>query len=236
MKAGKAAILAAAARVIALNGVEATRLSDVADEAFVSIGAIQHHFRTKDRLVLATFRAMIDECQSSWHRYVDDDDPLARIAGLARFIVVDDDDFGQSWGLWVEFYACSFRDQVLREHVCDIMQHWRQLFVECIANGIERGALRPTSDIDGAVTYIVALTDGLAIQTLLGLYEMTTEHMESMILDSIADLFSVDRAALTEACERSRYATTCLPHPISYRVPTPSNPSTPATSAETADG
>ena len=35
-----------------------------------------------------------------------------------------------------------------------------------------------------------------AIQTLLGLYEMTTGLMESMILDAVADLFGVDRAAL----------------------------------------
>ena len=64
--------------------------------------------------------------------------------------------------------------------------------------------LHPASDVDDAVTRIVALTDGLAIQTLLGLYEMTTGLMESMILDAVADLFSVDRAALAEASERTQ--------------------------------
>lgn len=52
----------------------------------------------------------------------------------------------------------------------------------------------------------MALTDGLAIQNLLGLYEMTTPLMESMILDAIADLFNVDRMALVEASEAVTHA------------------------------
>lgn len=196
MDARRAAIVAATARVIVANGVDSTRLADVADEAGVSVGLIQHYFRTKDRLVLETFRTAAEDSREGWRRCVtEDDDPLARIAGLARFIV-DDDDFGLAWGLWVEFYAASTRNRELRKHVHRIMNVWRTLFSECIADGIARGVLQANGDVDDAVTRIVALTDGLAIQTLLGLYEMTTGLMESMILDAIADLFGVDRAAL----------------------------------------
>lgn len=203
MDARKAAILEATSRVIVANGVDSTRLADVADEAGVSVGLIQHYFRTKERLVLETFRAAIEENREAWRRCVaEDDDPLARIARLARFISTDDD-FGLAWGLWVEFYAASTRNRELRKHVHRIMNVWRELFTESIVDGIDRGVLRPTSDVDDAVTRIVALTDGLAIQTLLGLYEMTTGLMESMILDAVADLFSVDRAALGAACERT---------------------------------
>jgi AcrR family transcriptional regulator len=204
MDARKAAILAATARVIVANGVDSTRLADVADEAGVSVGLIQHYFRTKERLVLETFRAAIEENRQSWRQCVaEDDDPLVRIARLAQFIS-SDDDFGQAWGLWVEFYAASTRNRELRKHIHRIMNVWREFFTESIVDGIERGVLHPASDVDDAVTRIVALTDGLAIQTLLGLYEMTTGLMESMILDAVADLFSVDRAALAEASERTQ--------------------------------
>jgi hypothetical protein len=130
------------------------------------------------------------------------DDPLTRIARLARF-TASDDNFGQDWGLWVEFYAASTRNRKLRKYVHSIMNVWRELFAEAIVDGIDRGVLRPRADLDDAITRIVALTDGLAFQALLGLYGMTTELMESMILDAIADLFRVDRAELAEASERS---------------------------------
>jgi AcrR family transcriptional regulator len=205
MDARRAAIIAATARVIVANGVDSTRLADVADEAGVSVGLIQHYFRTKDRLVLETFRSAAEESREGWRRCVaEDDDPLARIAGLARFIV-SDDDFGLAWGLWVEFYAASTRNRELRKHIHRIMNVWRELFTECIVDGVERGVLQPSGDLDDAVTRIVALTDGLAIQTLLGLYEMTTALMESMILDAIADLCAVDRAKLAKASERTRH-------------------------------
>lgn len=199
MDARRAAIIAATARVIVAHGVDSTRLADVAEEAGVSVGLIQHYFRAKDRLVLETFRTAAEESRAAWQRCVtEDDDPLARIARLARFIV-DDADFGLAWGLWVEFYAASTRDRELRKHVHRIMNIWRALFSECVADGVERGVFQLTGDLDDAVTRIVALTDGLAIQTLLGLYEMTTALMESTILDAIADLFEVDRGALATA-------------------------------------
>jgi AcrR family transcriptional regulator len=201
MDARRAAIVAATARVIVTHGVDSTRLADVAEEAGVSVGLIQHYFRTKDRLVLETFRAAAEQSRDGWRRCVtEDDEPLVRIARLARFIVTDDD-FGMAWGLWVEFYAASTRNRELRKHVHRIMNLWRALFTDCINDGIARGVLRSNGDVDDAVTRIVALTDGLAIQTLLGLYEMTTPLMESMILDAIGDLFSVDRAALAKASE-----------------------------------
>ena len=210
MDARRAAIVAATARVIVANGVDSTRLADVAEEAGVSVGLIQHYFRTKDRLVLETFRTAATQSRDTWRHWVTaDDEPLARIAGLARFIVTDDD-FELSWGLWVEFYAASIRNRELRKNIHRIMNLWRTLFTDCINDGIERGVLISNGNVPDAVTRIVALTDGLAIQTMLGLYDMTPALMESMILDALADLFSVDRAALAEASESVHDAARCV--------------------------
>ena len=51
MDARRAAIIAATARVIVTNGVDSTRLADVAEEAGVSVGLIQHYFVTRDELL-----------------------------------------------------------------------------------------------------------------------------------------------------------------------------------------
>jgi AcrR family transcriptional regulator len=63
-----AGILAAAARLFAANGLHATTLTDVLDEAGVSAAALYRHFRTKEELIaavaeqgLATTRWIFDD-------------------------------------------------------------------------------------------------------------------------------------------------------------------------------
>lgn len=51
--AERAGILAAAARLFAANGLHATALTDVLDEAGVSAAAFSLHFRTKEELIAA---------------------------------------------------------------------------------------------------------------------------------------------------------------------------------------
>jgi AcrR family transcriptional regulator len=65
---GRAEILAAAARLFAANGLHATTLTDVLDEADVSAATLYRHFRTKEELVaavaeqgLATTRWIFDD-------------------------------------------------------------------------------------------------------------------------------------------------------------------------------
>ena len=52
----RAQILAAAVRVFARQGFEATRMSDVATDAGVAYGLVYHYFGSKDAVLLAVFR------------------------------------------------------------------------------------------------------------------------------------------------------------------------------------
>jgi len=53
-------LLEAACSLIAANGLDGATIREVATSAGVSIGAVQHHFRTKDDMLEAAFRHVVD--------------------------------------------------------------------------------------------------------------------------------------------------------------------------------
>jgi AcrR family transcriptional regulator len=50
----KEKILMASSHLIALNGFSQLRVADIAAEAGISVGAVLHHYKTKDAILLAT--------------------------------------------------------------------------------------------------------------------------------------------------------------------------------------
>lgn len=56
-------VVAAVCEVVATEGLDAATVRRVAAVAGVSIGAVQHHFRTKDAMLLAAFEHVVDETE-----------------------------------------------------------------------------------------------------------------------------------------------------------------------------
>lgn len=55
--------MATVCSIIATEGLEAATVREVAATAGVSIGAVQHHFRTKDEMLAAAFRHVVDSTE-----------------------------------------------------------------------------------------------------------------------------------------------------------------------------
>src|SRR5688572_9201006 len=73
-------ILRAATRVIAQRGFAATRLSDVAHEAGLSVGTLQHYFGSREAVLAAAFRHMQAASLRRWYATVEGEpDPWRRI-------------------------------------------------------------------------------------------------------------------------------------------------------------
>ncbi|WP_214316895.1 TetR/AcrR family transcriptional regulator [Nonomuraea sediminis] len=197
VEARRAEILAATARVVARKSVEGTRLADVAEEAGVSIGLIQHYFRNRERLIVETFQSAIEQARAEWRSYVANaSDPVARLRELLTFCVTGKTPFSQAWGLWLEFYAASARDPGLRLHVHSVMNIWYALFAETIAAGVQAKRLHPRDPIEICLPRILATVDGLAIQALLGLYGMSEHNMEAALIRTVAVELGIDESEL----------------------------------------
>ena len=72
-------------RVIAAQGVGQARLADIADEAGVSLGLVQHYFRHRERLVTEAFASETERVTRRW-REIAEADGAAAATGSSRFL------------------------------------------------------------------------------------------------------------------------------------------------------
>ena len=179
-------ILAAAARVVARRGLTALRLADVADEAGVSVGTIQHYFGTRERLLLETFAF---ETERSLERWVSAErngtSAWAQVLALVE-IVLHPPTFRERWTRWLQFWAAYARDPKLRPSMGEVYDRWRDPFLRTIVAGVESGDFDPVLPEDVIVDRTLALFDGLALQVLLEARGMSLDRMRELLVTSLA--------------------------------------------------
>ena len=173
-------ILTAAEQLLVVNGVERTRLRDVADAAGVSIGTVQHYFDTRDRLVGELFDWSAARRFAAWiSPEPDDQNPWRRVETLVEHALAEP----LLWRsrIWIEFLAMT-RDEKLRAKLVAFQEAWRRPFREVIDQGIADGTFRPTMAADAIVDLMIMLVDGAEVATTLGAPEATPDQLRSVLL------------------------------------------------------
>lgn len=190
-------ILQQTSRVIARDGVDGCSLTSVARAAECSIGMIQHHFQTRDALVLASIAYRSDQATEEWQRISEAvTDPLERVGALLTFTVEGDESFADAWGFWIQVYAAAPRSETVRSTITTALRVWRTLFVTALESARTSGLISPDSDPDTLATFVIAAADGLAMQTLGGFYSSDSSDMRSTLNALVAHLLGIDEAAL----------------------------------------
>lgn len=159
----QAQILGAASRVLAERGARALRLSDVADEAGVSIGMVQHYFRTRADLLLHTFRSAYEEAAGALDAIsAQEPDPSRRLVQLVRHSIRVD-----RWPLWLEYWGAAYREPEIRSRCEGEYRRWAGHFFDTIEAGVEDGSFTPADPVDDIADRLLVLIDGLAVRLLL---------------------------------------------------------------------
>jgi AcrR family transcriptional regulator len=191
-------ILDAAVVVISQRGVDRARLADVAEEAGVSLGLVQHYFRTRERLLVETFRREQERISAIWSSAVPPNaDPLLRLAEYIRLASPEGGPeaatpFDPGWSFWLEFWSKANRDEEIRSEFTDIYNDFAGLFRDAIVDGVERGEFRTASAPDEIADRLISLIDGTAIRTLLGGFER--ERMLRLLAASLELELGLDDA------------------------------------------
>jgi AcrR family transcriptional regulator len=175
-------ILDAAMRAIIDHGFDAVRYVDVADEAGVAVGTVQHYFASRDALLGAAFleanRVAVENARTI--ALAGSPDPWRRLA-----LIVEEFTRLDRWGLWLELWAAARRRDELRAVLEAAYGAWREPIVEAIEEGVAAGVFRPrftSGEIAGA---FVALIDGLGIQRELGLHWLTPQRARDLVLGAL---------------------------------------------------
>jgi AcrR family transcriptional regulator len=163
----RAEIVDAAATVLRRVGFERMRLRDVAEEAGVSIGLLQHYFETSEQLGREAFAAacgtratkvadMAIEEGSAWGR-------IERILRNA----FERKGLNERAATWLDLCSSASRDRGLRKEAVKVQDVWREPLLSAITQGQETRELRPTVSPIVAVEVLLAIIDGTELATTI---------------------------------------------------------------------
>lgn len=179
-------ILQASARVIARRRADGTRLVDVAKEARVSVGTLQHYFGNRDDLVAATFQAISDLEIARCRSIVDEvSDVSERLSVVVTGLLGTVDD----WLLWTELWATAARVEGYAPHTERVFSAWLELTREIVQQGAVDGTFRPRNGVDAASILILRFVEGLGVQLMLG--RVTFEESQEVLMDLVEDQLGV---------------------------------------------
>lgn len=149
--------------VIAQQGIEGVSLRQVAAEAGVSMGRIQHYFGTKDALVLAGCTALVDRAYGGYQETADAA-PRDRLLHVMTQQIPRDDAGRIGVSVWYAYVAKSINHAAVRQVLAEAR---RGAEVECARLiGADSGA-----GAEEALTRarrLLALADGLTLRVLVG--------------------------------------------------------------------
>jgi len=183
-----------AARVIASKGYTGARLADVADEAGVSIGLLQHYFRSRDVLMREAFSLV-------WSRQLDelasivsvDASAVGRLETVLTWLFSDDRITTEAeCSLTLEYWMTATRDPALREESRRTYLCWRETLQRLFEDGVASGEFHPRVPLDEAADGMLALTEGLMIRLLLRHPEIDPAGVRAVMRNHAAAVLGFD--------------------------------------------
>lgn len=160
----RAALAAAAARLISEVGLEKVRLKDVAAEAGWTTGALTHYFPDKRALLVMAMTTSLDQLQGR------KDDVVGEQGDELRWLLEQalplDDERRQHWRVSQALYVQSWSDPELTEIRVRAYRRWRRRIIDLLTEALGSGRLRSDLDPADLADQTIAIVDGVALQAL----------------------------------------------------------------------
>ncbi len=188
-------ILAAAAKVIAEQGLAGVRMAGIAKAAGVSTGLLHYHFDTKERLfaevlVWSSNRSSVLDQEAVRHA---GERPPERLAAYLDRCLPSDAQLEQDWLLWQELASLCLRQPELDRVGVDLYDHLYDTVAAIIDDGVESGDFRPS--IEGSrilAEAAIAMCDGLGTRVLSTGPDLTLAGARHILAASVGVLLGLD--------------------------------------------
>lgn len=157
-------LIEATIAVMQRKGMEETTSRDVTQAAGVSAGLVHHYFESFDHLLATAFEQV---AFADLHRVrealADIPEPTQRLDRLIEVFAPVDDDW--QYQVWLEVWSVSARRPTLLRAAQRCNEEWQRLMADLFRDGIATGAFH-CKDAEAAAWRVLALLDGMAIQTV----------------------------------------------------------------------
>jgi TetR/AcrR family transcriptional repressor of bet genes len=170
-------LIKATIKCIARKGLSGTTMADVTSEAGLSLGIINLHFQSKDKLLVATLSYVADEYTEGWNRILGDDtlDSAGKITALIAH------DFSASivnrnkLAIWYAFWG-EARSRPTYQKICSESDQQSTASMQVLCSDITTQGGYSRIDADLVATGYTALADGLWLDMLLDPAAMPPER------------------------------------------------------------
>ncbi len=181
-------------RVFEASGYAATTMDAVAEEAGVSKGSIYNYFPSKHELFQQIFTDAMTSAQAESMNLMSK--PISVTATLEKLLDYwfSRLSFHKRIGrLVLEFWATAAREQQgqLALTFAKTYAQWRERLAGILAQGIEAGEFRPELQTSVAASLIMAILDGIEVQTILDVGIRVDEEFLAALKRAILAALSV---------------------------------------------
>ncbi|WP_228001022.1 TetR/AcrR family transcriptional regulator [Nocardia australiensis] len=161
----------AVCRLVGREGIEAATLREVAAEAGVSMGAVQRCFQTRQQMLIFAQehvnQRIAERAKARIAASLDPESVVTMVEEILTALLVCDEDLVEA-RVWIAFTAQAAVDPTVaaaqREHYRGLTEGLRSL----VTLGQQNGQIAASVDADRIADELIAITDGLMIQVLMG--------------------------------------------------------------------
>lgn len=176
-------IAAATWRVILKNGLDKASIQNIAGEANMSVGLIQHNFSSKENIIHYAMNLVLnrmeERAKERSHTFGGTKEETLR--RLMKFLIPVDQEELMEARVWISFLGRSFCDPRLFEVQQKMDNYSRNLMHLIIDVMIELGYLEEKEDNDFEVEMLYAFIDGMVIHALQNPEVYTEQKVDQLI-------------------------------------------------------
>jgi AcrR family transcriptional regulator len=159
-------LAAAVWRLASRDGLEAVTIRAVAAEAGWSTGALHHYFTNKEELLLFAFQTVAGRIGRRVAVAREEaSEPLELVQSLLAVGLPLDEERRAEVRVWFAFLGLALTRPVLARAQRVAYRAWRDLVASALRAAQESGEIDPAGDAEGEAAALVALADGLAVQS-----------------------------------------------------------------------
>ncbi|TDB84804.1 TetR family transcriptional regulator [Actinomadura sp. KC216] len=178
--------------IVAERGLPAVSLTEVAAQAGVSAGRVQHYFPTKQKLIEAAFDRGNELSSARVRARVGDDldraEPRAVLTVVLTELIGYDSETRTHMRVRQSFTALALADEGIAERMRAEYTRFHRQVAGLVREDQDAGAIRVAAASEHVAVDLVALAEGLAYYVLIGL--TSAETARDRVLAAVAELYS----------------------------------------------
>jgi len=182
-------LIKATIRSIARHGLSETTIATVANEAGLSQGIINLHFKSKERLLEETLAHIVEEYRVAWYKAMDSSGETSA-EKLAALAAVDFDKkicHRNKLAVWFAFWGESRSRLTYRKICAESSREYKRMLTRLCEDIIEQGSYKIQAR--HVAIGLLAVNSGLWLDMLISPSEMPSERAKEISLSYLHGVF-----------------------------------------------